>query len=179
MGLVTLTSSQPGDKRFILVTLIMSIFPADSGENDLFLSRSDPENRFGTHASLSFELEGKRWPTVEHYFQGMKFSDETQQEKVRNAPTPQQARKLGRKRHKSFRKDWKKVRETVMTRGVYTRCRTHPDLADELLATGDQKIVENSNFDYFWGCGRDRRGENAYGRVLMNVRAKLRSEQSS
>lgn len=156
----------------------MSLFPADSGENDLFISRSDPESSFGTYAAFSFELEGKVWPTVEHYFQGMKFTDETWQEKIRAAATPAQARKLGRKRHKSLRRDWKQVRETVMTRGVYVRCRTYSQLAEELLDTGDQKIVENSNFDYFWGCGRDRRGDNRYGHVLMNVRAKLREERA-
>ena len=155
----------------------MAIFPSDDGENDLFISRSDPLLPLGTHSVFSFELEGKVWPSVEHYFQGMKFTDDARQEQVRQAASPQQARRLGRKRHNSFRKDWKKVRQTIMTRAVYTRCRTHPELAEELLATGDQKIVENSNFDYFWGCGRDRRGENAYGRVLMNVRAKLRGEK--
>ncbi|WP_404364519.1 NADAR family protein [Marinobacter sp.] len=154
----------------------MPLFPTETGENDLYLSRSDPDNRLGTFAAFSFELEGKVWPTVEHYFQGMKFNDETLQEKVRTAATPAQARKLGRKRDRSFRRDWKQVRETVMTRGVYVRCRTYPDLAEELLKTGDQKIVENSNFDYFWGCGRDRRGHNSYGKVLMNVRARLREE---
>ena len=92
----------------------MSLFPADNGENDLYLSRTDPENRLGTYAAFSFELEGKAWPTVEHYFQGMKFTDEVLQEKVRAAATPAQARKLGRKRHKSFRRDWKQVRETIM-----------------------------------------------------------------
>ncbi|MCM0612977.1 NADAR family protein [Marinobacter sediminum] len=157
----------------------MSLFPADNGENDLYLSRTDPENPFGTYAAFSFELEGKGWPTVEHYFQGMKFTDETRQEQVRTAATPAQARKLGRKRHKSLRRDWKQVRETIMTRGVYVRCRTHPELAEELLNTGEQRIVENSNFDYFWGCGRDRRGDNCYGKVLMNVRAKLREEQEA
>ncbi|TGN39212.1 NADAR family protein [Marinobacter confluentis] len=155
----------------------MAIFPSDDGENDLFTSRTDPESEFSTYAPYRFHLEGREWPTVEHYFQGMKFTDQVMQEKVRQAGSPAEARKLGRKRHQSFRKDWKQVRETIMTRGVYTRCRTHPDLAKALLGTGDQKIVENSNFDYFWGCGRDRRGENRYGRVLMNVRAKLREEQ--
>jgi ribA/ribD-fused uncharacterized protein len=157
----------------------MSLFPTDDGENDLFTSRTDPESPFGTFAAFGFELEGKVWPTVEHYFQGMKFSDGAHQERVRTAATPAQARKLGRKRNKGLRRDWKEVRQTIMTRGVYTRCRTHPELADALLETGDQKIVENSNFDYFWGCGRDRRGDNAYGRVLMNVRAKLSEERAS
>ncbi len=157
----------------------MSLFPDDNGENDLFMSRTDPDNPLGTHAPYSFELEGKIWPTVEHYFQGMKFTDDNRQEKVRNADTPAKAGKLGRKRHKSLRRDWKQVRETVMTRGIYVRCRTHPELAEALLDTGDTKIVENSNFDYFWGCGRDRRGENRYGKVLMKVRAKLHEEQES
>jgi ribA/ribD-fused uncharacterized protein len=157
----------------------MALFPADNGENDLFTSRVDPESLFGTYAPWSFELEGKAWPTVEHYFQGMKFTDEARQEKIRNADTPALARKLGRKRSKSLRRDWKQVRETVMTRGIYTRCRTHPELAEALLETGDQKLVENSNFDYFWGCGRDRRGDNRYGKVLMNVRARLQEEQAS
>lgn len=155
----------------------MSLFPADSGENDLYTSRTDPDSPLGTYAPFSFELEGKVWPTAEHYFQGMKFKDEARQEAIRTADSPVKARKLGRKRHKSFRSDWKRVRETVMTRGIYIRARTHNELAEALLDTGDQKIVENSNFDYFWGCGRDRRGGNAYGSVLMNVRAKLREAQ--
>mgnify|MGYP001376127718 FL=1 len=46
----------------------MSLFPDDNGENDLFMSRTDPDNPLGTHAPYSFELEGKIWPTVEHYF---------------------------------------------------------------------------------------------------------------
>ena len=57
-----------------------------------------------------------------------------------------------------------------MTRAVYIRARSHPELAQELLNTGDQTLVENSQYDYFWGCGRDRRGNNTYGKVLMNVR---------
>jgi ribA/ribD-fused uncharacterized protein len=63
-----------------------------------------------------------------------------------------------------------------MTRAVYTKCRTHPEVAARLLATGDRRLVENNSYDYYWGCGRDRRGDNHYGRVLMNVRARLRQE---
>ena len=106
----------------------------------------------------------------------MKFLDEEKQEQVRAAKTPAQARSLGRKRHKSFRKDWKKIRQVIMTRAVYTRCKNTQALADTLLATGKRLLVESSNYDYFWGCGRDRRGANNYGKVLMNVRQKLTEE---
>ena len=64
-----------------------------------------------------------------------------------------------------------------MTRGIYIKCRTHTEVADALLATGDQKIVESSQYDYYWGCGRDGRGHNTYGNVLMAVREKLQKER--
>ena len=68
-----------------------------------------------------------------------------------------------------------------MTRGIYIKCRTHAEVAERLLSTGDRRLVEGSAYDYFWGCGRDRRGYNNYGRILMSVRDKLRveSDQSS
>lgn len=65
-----------------------------------------------------------------------------------------------------------------MTRALYTKCKTHPDVAEQLLKTGSSKLVENSLYDYYWGCGRDRRGTNMYGQVLMNVRDKLLSERN-
>jgi ribA/ribD-fused uncharacterized protein len=67
----------------------------------------------------------------------------------------------------------------MMTRAVYTKCRTHQDVADLLLATGDKQIVETSTYDYYWGCGRDGRGHNTFGKVLMSVRDKLIQERES
>jgi len=65
----------------------------------------------------------------------------------------------------------------IMTRALYTKCRTHPEVAERLLSTGEARLVENSQYDYFWGCGRDHRGHNTYGQVLMDVRSRLREEQ--
>lgn len=95
----------------------------------------------------------------------------------RSAEHPAKARRLGRSRFRRIRRDWSKVRRVIMTRAVYTKCRTHADVAQRLLETEDVRIVENSQYDYFWGFGRDLRGHNTYGHVLMDVRNKLREER--
>ncbi len=153
------------------------LFP-DHDADSLYLHRSDPDDRLGSFIPASFELEGLQWPTVEHYFQAMKFHDHDMSyvEKIRAAKTPKKARQMGRSRLHKVRPDWKKVRRIVMTRAIYTRCKTHAHFGQALLETGERRLLEASQYDYFWGCGRDRRGENQYGEVLMDVRKKLSEE---
>lgn len=156
----------------------LGLFP-EQDENSIYLSRKDEAEPMSTYSTYPFELDGFVWPTVEHYFQAMKFEDAGYREKVRLAKTPAQARKLGRTRFKKIRSDWHKVREVVMTRAVYIKSRAHQDVGQAIRNTGDARLVENNQYDYFWGCGRDRRGRNAYGRVLMGVRQRLGEEAGS
>ncbi len=149
-----------------------SLFPGND-DHSVYFSRNDITEVLGTFSPHPFMLENKEWLTVEHYFQAMKFEGSDYQEKIRLAPTPEKARKLGRTRFKKIRKDWSTVKAVVMTRAVYTKCRTYSVISETLINTGSKRLVENSQYDYFWGCGRDRRGENMYGQVLMNVRDKL------
>lgn len=151
---------------------------AEEDINTMYFSRIDSDDDFGTFSLHPFTLEDKVWPTIEHYYQAMKFEDPGYQETIRLAETPKKARKLGRRRFKRLRQDWKKVKQLYMTRAVYTKCRAHPDITTRLLATANTRLVENSLYDYHWGCGRDRRGKNIYGQVLMNVRKKLADEHS-
>lgn len=155
------------------------LFP-DLDEDAVYLSRSDESEILGTHANYPFTLDAKEWTSVEHYFQAMKFDTTAPEhaEKIRLASDARKARKLGATRFKKLREDWKKVRRVVMTRAVYTKAKAYPQVAQALLETAQRKLVENSQYDYFWGCGRDRRGENTYGKVLMDVREKLRKEQA-
>jgi len=148
-------------------------------DDALYLSRADVNEPLSSYSRHGFELEGRFWPSVEHYFQAMKFEDPAAQERVRLADHPSKARKLGRSRFRKLRRDWPKLRRVIMTRAVYRKCRTHDDVAARLLATGDRKLVESNQYDYFWGCGRDRRGYNTYGLVLMDVRNKLRDERDA
>lgn len=145
-------------------------------DDALFLSMTDSEDPLASYSPYPFELDGMEWPSVEHYAQAMAFDSPAMMAKIRDTPHPDLARKAARRAFWKKRRDWKKRRRVVMTRGVYIKCRTHPEAARALLDTGDRHIVENSLYDHFWGCGRDQRGDNHYGRVLMDVRDKLRQE---
>jgi len=153
------------------------MFFSKSDPTPLYVSRSDPLDLLSSYSKHELELDGDVWPSVEHYYQAMKFESDELRKVIRDEDHPAKAETLATKNKKSIRKDWKKVRETYMTRGIYIKCRAHPEIADALLATGEQKIVESTQYDYYWGCGRDGRGHNTFGKVLMSVRDKLREER--
>lgn len=153
----------------------MGLFPEEN-LNSHFFSRHDTEELLGSASHHSFYLDEQEWPTVEHYYQAMQFSNPDLQEKIRQAKTAQDVAKMTKWRFWQRRKDWKLRRQVLMTRAMYTKCKAHPDVALALLNSGDKTLVENSMYDYYWGCGRDRRGENQFGKVLMNVRDKLLQE---
>ncbi|RBP51758.1 NADAR family protein [Arenicella xantha] len=155
----------------------MPLFPPDN-DTAMYFSMDDPNQLVSRLANFPFLLDDEVWQSVEHYYQANKFIKPNYQTKIRLAVTSERARKLGQTWLQRKRPDFKQVRATLMTRAVYTQCRTHAELAERLLATGEQDLVESSQYDYFWGCGRDRRGHNQFGQVLMNVRAKLNSERS-
>jgi N-glycosidase YbiA len=50
----------------------------------------------------------------------------------------------------------------------------HEELRQLLLSTGDAKIVEHTERDDYWGDGGGS-GKNMLGRILMEVRERLRN----
>lgn len=148
-------------------------------EDSIYLSMHDSAESLSRTAVTPFILDEQTWPTVEHYYQSMKFADNTIHHQILTLATPAEVSKFADSWLRKFkiRKDWSKVKTTIMTRAIYIKCRTHREITEKLLSTADKILVENSQFDYFWGCGRDKRGHNHFGKVLMNVRDKLKEEQ--
>ena len=145
----------------------------------VLVSMEDPGDVLSAFSKHGFRLDGAEWPSVAHYVEGMKFDDAAIRERIRSADHPKAAQRIARRHRRGIRGDWDDVREVYMTRGVYTKCRAHPAAATALLDTAERKIIETSQYDYYWGCGRDTRGLNTYGRVLMNVRARLAGEAAT
>ncbi len=129
---------------------------------------------FSNFAPYPIWLDGKQWPTSEHYFQAHKFTDAAQQEAVRLAKSPMEAVRIGRDREWILRADWEEVKDEIMREGVWAKFAQHSKLRELLLSTGDTTIVEHTKNDSYWGDGSDGTGKNMLGRILMEVRERIR-----
>ena len=147
------------------------MFPPDT---IFFYAQTDAFSEFSNFAPYGVALDDLWWPTAEHYFQAQKFESEKYRDRIRRASRPKDAKALGMTRALPLRADWEDVKDGLMHRVVGAKFRTHPALADLLLATGDRMIVENAPMDAYWGCGPDGLGQNKLGRILMQVRSEIR-----
>lgn len=139
-------------------------------------SRTEPQYKeFSPYYPVKLTIDGKIWPTAEHYFQAMKFPDNPEyQELIRAAKTPAQAKKLGKTDAVPIRDDWHMYREQVMA-DVLQHKFAVPKLREVLLGTGDDVILYTSLSDNFWGLGKKGTGQNKLGELLMQTRTDLRA----
>jgi ribA/ribD-fused uncharacterized protein len=126
-------------------------------------------------AESPIEIDGHVYPTVEHYYQSQKSSEENVRRWIREAETPAIAKKRGNQ--VVLRPDWKTIRIGVMCKGVEAKFRQNTDLQAKLLVT-DPAYLEETNYwnDDFWGVCNGN-GKNHLGLILMNVRTKLKMER--
>ena len=142
-----------------------------------FFTKNDPYYELSNFSPYGFEEDGLYWPTVEHYFQAQKFHDPEYRKRIRNAKSPKQAKALGQTRAIALRSDWEAVKEQVMKHALRRKF-SHPKPRAILLGTRRRTLIENSPYDRYWGCGRDGRGKNRLGHLLMEVRREIREEEA-
>jgi len=138
-----------------------------------FYSVNEAFGEFSNFAKFPIRLDGKIWPTSEHYFQAHKFENKAYAERIRKAKTPMQAAKLGRSRKVKIKRNWESIKDNVMRKAVEAKFRQHEELKMMLLRTGSAKIIEHTENDDYWGDGGDGSGKNKLGIILMEIRAKL------
>jgi ribA/ribD-fused uncharacterized protein len=143
-----------------------------------FYKVHDPYGCFSNFSPHPIECFGKSWATVEHFYQAHKFVGTKQEyliEEIRQVTTPEEAAALGRNIEHQVRWDWENVKKNIMWQGLVTKFTTHKDIQEILLATRYETIVEDSHRDYYWGCGKDKTGQNELGKMLMALRAIIRA----
>jgi ribA/ribD-fused uncharacterized protein len=123
-------------------------------------------------------LAGETWPTTEHYYQSQKCADPQMQIAIRQAPTPGEAKRMGRT-VTSLPGDWATRRDDVMLAALRAKFTQHPDLAAMLLATGAAPLVEHTRHDTYWGDGGNGDGRNRLGELLVQVRAEVAAQTPS
>ena len=65
-----------------------------------------------------------------------------------------------------------------MRKALFAKFTRSKYLRDRLLETGDRELVERSPYDSFWGDGGNGTGRNWLGRLLMELRTKLRGKRT-
>lgn len=143
----------------------------------LFYRAREPYGEFSNFSPHPIKLQGKTWPTSEHYFQAQKFAGTQYEDEIRQAKSPMIAARLGRSRKQPLRNDWEASKENIMREALRAKFTQHLELRSLLLSTGEATIVEHTENDNYWGDGGDGSGRNRLGILLMELREELRTEK--
>jgi hypothetical protein len=125
-------------------------------------------------------------------------------DQIHKAKSPMDAATLGRDKTKPLREDWDRpfkpptklaltivddgrgqanvidyFKDWVMFCVVHSKFAQNQDIKTILLNSGERPIIENTDFDPYWGWGCSRTGVNRLGKILMAVRAQLRLDDVS
>lgn len=109
--------------------------------------------------------------TNEHIYQAMKCKYYTDFAMILRLPTPGRAKRAGK--FIPLREDWEAIKENTMYQINSAKYAQHHDLAQRLLATGDQELIEGNTWgDHYWGVCNGK-GANRLGKILMRIRKEL------
>ena len=126
-------------------------------------------------APVSFE--GKKFRSSEEAYQYGKPVEKEVAEWIVSAP---HQRQVAQAAHSllpyDIVPDWNKIKVERMRRVVEAKFAQNKELKQKLLDTGDNILLEDSPTDKFWGIGAKGDGENVLGKLLMELREKLKKE---
>jgi len=159
---------------------------------------SKGEYRFMSNMFVApFEVDGMKFPTVEHYFQWSKAmmfegKDSEQAAKMMKPPRNKEyteaksVKALGRKVKDFSPAKWDEVKIDIMKKAVRAKF-VNPEhgLMEKLTATGDREIGEANPRDKYWGIGTSAdtedaknpkkwKGKNMLGVILMELRKEFK-----
>lgn len=120
------------------------------------------------------------------YNKAILFGDTTIANKILQETTPKVIKTLGRKVRNFDENIWNEHKEEIVFKGNYLKFTQNEELKERLISTGNKMLVEASPYDKIWGIGinvkqaiegKEWKGLNLLGNILMNVRKKIILEQ--
>ena len=117
----------------------------------------------------SFEIDGRKFSTVEHYFHWAKAihcKDYAMANRILKAVSPAQARHFGKydlEMTKAQQTSWDKMSRNVMKKGMRAAFEQHDDAKDLLLSTGTAELTHFYN-------QRTGKSEGPFADILMELR---------
>lgn len=140
-----------------------------------FMKTTEPFGEFSNFYISPFVFDNRVWKTSEHCYQAMKFENVKLQEMIRALPTAMAAAITGRNPAYPLRDMWDENKEVFMIRILRAKFSQHPQLKKILLSTNNNKIVERSYKDFYWGDGGPNgNGLNRLGYLLMCIREEFK-----
>jgi len=152
-----------------------------------FRKVNEPYGWMGNMSPYPIEYEGKHYHTAEHLFQVLRLpEDHLGCEDIRMEKSPMSA-KMKAKKYKQFFITIPRSQEDCenMALVVALKLEQHPELIENLLATGSEYIVEDTTNRgaKFWGAvrvNRDRwEGKNMLGHIWMLWRDLYNEERNN
>ncbi len=151
--------------------------PATCPANEIwFYDRLSPYYEFTNFYRRPVRINGKTWPTTEHYFQAQKFIGTPFEEHICKLSSAREAFQFSRepKVQRWIRSDWNTVKDDILKLALLEKFGQHADLQKKLIDTGDKRLVEHTSNDSYWGDGGDGTGRNRLGELLMEVRRRMK-----
>lgn len=121
----------------------------------------------------SLKLKQQYWHSAEHYYQAQQFAQTADQERIRQALTPQAARHLAQTLTADRRADWHQCKTAILQEALYAKFKYNDDLNALLLNTADAPLHYRTDTENDWGITPDGKGENRLGDLLVTIRARL------
>lgn len=137
-----------------------------------------------------FTVNGVKFVNSEQWMMYQKakiFGDDETAQKILASTSPSEIKGLGRKVRNYNDTVWNGVRQIVVYEGLKAKFEQNPDLAKQLLDTGDDILVECNPYDNIWAIHMTEddprvqdisqwQGQNLLGFTLMLVRTYLKKE---
>ena len=115
------------------------------------------------------------FPSVEHYYQAMKFyASDKRFDVILKLKDPDEARLLTKTAEYKInrRKDFDINKFNIMEKALYAKFIQNPDAAELLKSTGDAILIKSCPVCYKCGFGEGS-GMNRMGKVLMKIRSEI------